>query len=115
MILAEQIAKEDKKQSDGNNGNNSSGNKTPKSPNLVDGNSTKLGNNLNFNTAVIPGTSIKYPGERGDYQAHHVIPVEVVNDSDLMLNAVHFAKFDIDSSANGIFLPSFRNKCIKSL
>ncbi|MBP0028202.1 DUF4114 domain-containing protein [Roseofilum sp. Guam] len=92
--------------SDGNNGNNSSENKTLKSPKLVEGNSTDLGNNLNFPTAKIPGKQIEYPGVRGDYQAHHVIPIEVVNDSYLMLNAVHFGKFDIDSSANGIFLPA---------
>jgi hypothetical protein len=39
------------------------------------------------------------------YQAHHIIPVAVANNSDLVLNAIEKAGFDIDCAENGIFLP----------
>ncbi|MEH2443837.1 AHH domain-containing protein [Nostoc sp.] len=83
------------------------------SPRLIIGDSTKLGKNLIFENSVIPGTSFKYPGSRGDYQAHHLIPSAVANDSELMLNAVQYAKFDIDSAINGVFLPAGESKAIE--
>jgi len=42
---------------------------------------------------------------RDGYQGHHVIPPSVADKSDLMLNAVEKAGFDIDCAENGIFLP----------
>ncbi len=39
------------------------------------------------------------------YQAHHIIPSSVADKSDLMLNAIEKAGFDIDCAENGIFLP----------
>ncbi|MFG3819483.1 S8 family serine peptidase [Limnothrix redekei] len=90
-------------------------NETKKKIGLIVGNSTTLGRNLKFDEALIPGTSIKYPGLRGDYQAHHLIPSAVADDSDLMLNAVQYAKFDIDAAVNGIFLPNEDWKAVEIL
>lgn len=63
---------------------------------LVEGDSTKLTDNL-------ISAGISKPG-RG-YQAHHIIPSAVANKSELMLNAIVIAGFDIDCAENGIFLP----------
>lgn len=85
---------------------------TSKSPKLIEGDSGKLGKNLNFETVFIPNTSINYPGVKGDYQAHHIIPSEIANQSEFIINAAQFGKFDIDSSINGIFLPASESKAL---
>jgi hypothetical protein len=66
-----------------------------KSPRLIEGKSQKLKKNLVANGAeYIEG-----------YQAHHIIPSSVADKSELMLNAIEKAGFDIDCADNGIFLP----------
>lgn len=50
----------------------------------------------------IPNTDINYPD--GKYQAHHVIPGECADKSDLVRTAIALG-FDIDSAINGIYLP----------
>jgi hypothetical protein len=50
----------------------------------------------------IPSTDINYPD--GKYQAHHIIPGECADKSDLVRNAIALG-FDIDSAINGIYLP----------
>ncbi len=75
-------------------------------PSKIIGDPAKLAKNLNFETSVIPGTSNKYPGVRGDYQAHHVIPSAKAKQSELVQNAVNYADYDINSAGNGIFLPT---------
>jgi hypothetical protein len=69
--------------------------KSLKTPRLVKGNSAKLKKNL-----IDKGV----PYKEG-YQAHHIIPSAVANNSDLVLNAIEKAGFDIDCAENGIFLP----------
>jgi hypothetical protein len=66
-----------------------------KSPHLIEGDSQKLKDNL-----IAKGEPF-----RDGYQAHHIIPSSVADKSDLMLNAVEKAGFDIDCAENGIFLP----------
>ena len=66
-----------------------------KSKRLIEGKSQKLKANL-----IAKGVSC---GER--YQAHHIIPSSVADKSDLMLNAIEKADYDIDCAKNGIFLP----------
>lgn len=50
----------------------------------------------------IPSTDINYPD--GKYQAHHIMPGECANKSDLVRTAIALG-FDIDSAINGIYLP----------
>jgi hypothetical protein len=50
----------------------------------------------------IPSTDINYPD--GKYQAHHIIPGECADKSDLVRTAIALG-FDIDSAINGIYLP----------
>jgi A nuclease family of the HNH/ENDO VII superfamily with conserved AHH len=71
-------------------------NKILKSPRLVDGKSQKLKENLI--AKGIPYTN--------GYQAHHIIPSNVADKSDLMLNVIEKAGFDIDCAENGFFLPA---------
>jgi hypothetical protein len=66
-----------------------------KSPRLIDGNSKTLKKNL-----IAKGI----PYSEG-YQAHHIIPSAVADKSELVLNAIEKANFDIDCADNGIFLP----------
>jgi hypothetical protein len=66
-----------------------------KSPRLIEGDSRKLTKNL-----IAKG--IPQPL---NYQAHHIIPSSVADKSELMLNAIEKAGFDIDCADNGIFLP----------
>lgn len=76
-------------------GSQSQEQKSLKSPRLIEGNSTTLKKNL-----IAKGI----PYSEG-YQAHHIIPSAVADKSDLVLNAVEKANFDIDCADNGIFLP----------
>jgi hypothetical protein len=69
--------------------------KNLKSPRLIEGQSQKLKKNL-----IAKG--IHYTE---GYQAHHIIPSSVADKSELMLNAIEKAGFDIDCGDNGIFLP----------
>ncbi len=69
--------------------------KSLKSPRLIEGNSATLKKNL-----IAKGI----PYLEG-YQAHHIIPSAVADKSDLILNAIEKANFDIDCADNGIFLP----------
>jgi hypothetical protein len=62
---------------------------------LIEGNSATLKKNL-----IAKGI----PYSEG-YQAHHIIPSAVADKSDLILNAIEKANFDIDCADNGIFLP----------
>ena len=62
---------------------------------LIEGESRNLKDNL-----IAKGKPF-----RDGYQAHHIIPSSVADKSDLMLNAVEKAGFDIDCAENGIFLP----------
>lgn len=66
-----------------------------KSKRLIEGKSQKLKDNL-----IAKGV----PFRKG-YQAHHIIPSSVADKSDLMLNAIEKASYDIDCAKNGIFLP----------
>jgi hypothetical protein len=69
--------------------------KNLKSPRLIEGQSQKLKKNL-----IAKGIQYKE-----GYQAHHIIPSSVADKSELMLNAIEKAGFDIDCGDNGIFLP----------
>jgi len=69
----------------------------------IKANPSTLRNNLGDPTEnKIPNTDIFYPD--GDYAAHHVVPGECADKSPLVRAAIE-AGFNIDSDANGIYLP----------
>jgi hypothetical protein len=69
----------------------------------IEAKSSKLRDNLGKPTDnKIPSTDTNYPD--GKYQAHHIIPGECADKSDLVRAAIALG-FDIDSAINGIYLP----------
>jgi hypothetical protein len=69
----------------------------------IEAKSSKLRDNLGEPTDnKIPSTDTNYPD--GKYQAHHIIPGECADKSDLVRAAIALG-FDIDSAINGIYLP----------